>query len=66
MEDISLLDRPGWAEICITSDIDLGAGNPAVSIGLAPGQKCDRCWRVLPEVAAATSLCLRCSAVVGA
>ena len=65
MEDISLLDRPGWAEICITSDIDLGAGNPAVSIGLAPGQKCDRCWRVLPEVSSDTALCLRCTGVVG-
>ena len=66
MEDMPLLDAAGWAEICITSSLDLGAGNPAISVAPAPGQKCDRCWRVLPEVAAATSLCLRCSAVVGA
>ncbi|MBC7432624.1 MAG: isoleucine--tRNA ligase, partial [Rubritepida sp.] len=66
MEDMPLLDAAGWAEICITSSLDLGAGNPAISVAPAPGQKCERCWRVLPEVAAATSLCLRCTAVIGA
>jgi isoleucyl-tRNA synthetase len=33
----------------------------------APGQKCDRCWRVLPEVGASEkhpTLCRRCEAVV--
>lgn len=34
----------------------------------APGQKCDRCWRVLPEVGDASrahpALCFRCEAVV--
>jgi len=66
MEDLPLLDAAGWAEICITSGLDLGAGNPAVSIEPAPGQKCERCWRVLAEVSPATGLCLRCAAVVGA
>jgi isoleucyl-tRNA synthetase len=31
---------------------------------LAHGDKCVRCWRVLPEVKAPTSLCLRCEAAV--
>ena len=66
MEDMPLLDAAGWAEICITSSLDLGAGNPAISIEPAPGQKCDRCWRVLSEVSPATALCMRCTAVVGA
>ena len=66
MEDMPLLDAAGWAEICITSSLDLGAGNPAISIEPAPGRKCDRCWRVLPEVSPGTALCLRCAAVVGA
>jgi isoleucyl-tRNA synthetase len=40
-----------------------------VSVSLAPGAKCGRCWRVLPEVggsAAHPALCLRCEAVVEA
>ena len=35
-----------------------------VSRDLAQGQKCDRCWRILPEVKAATKLCLRCEDAV--
>ena len=64
LDDLPLLDAAGWAEICITSGFDLGAGNPAVSIEPAPGEKCERCWRVLPETSADTGLCLRCTAVV--
>ncbi len=30
----------------------------------AEGLKCDRCWRILPEVKATTRLCLRCEAAV--
>jgi isoleucyl-tRNA synthetase len=30
----------------------------------AQGLKCDRCWRILPEVKPATRLCLRCEAAV--
>jgi isoleucyl-tRNA synthetase len=39
---------------------------PGVSVEalLAHGEKCVRCWRVLPEVKAPTSLCLRCEAAV--
>ncbi len=38
------------------------------SVGVAPGHKCARCWRVLEEVGtvpAHPALCLRCSDVVG-
>jgi hypothetical protein len=28
---------------------------------VATGEKCARCWRVLPEVSARTKLCLRCT-----
>jgi isoleucyl-tRNA synthetase len=39
---------------------------PGVSVEplLAHGDKCVRCWRVLPEVKAPKSLCLRCEAAV--
>jgi isoleucyl-tRNA synthetase len=39
-----------------------------VVIGLAEGEKCQRCWRVLPEVgsvAAHPELCHRCADAVG-
>jgi isoleucyl-tRNA synthetase len=35
-----------------------------VTVKLAQGQKCDRCWRILPEVKAETKLCLRCTDAV--
>ncbi len=31
---------------------------------MATGVKCDRCWRILPEVKPATKLCLRCTDAV--
>jgi isoleucyl-tRNA synthetase len=68
------------AEIAITSDLTLADGpapdgaftlpdvpDVAVVVELAEGDKCERCWRVLPEVAtqaAAPGLCDRCAAVV--
>jgi isoleucyl-tRNA synthetase len=66
--EAALLDGPAWAEICITSGFALDTAEaPAVEVRPAPGQKCDRCWRVLEEVgqsAAHPTLCLRCEAVV--
>jgi len=72
-----LADLP-WAELCITSDLTLTdaplegegvetEGGASARFAPAPGQKCDRCWRVLPEVgrsAAHPTLCLRCEAAV--
>jgi isoleucyl-tRNA synthetase len=58
-------DRELWAEICISSAAAFGAQNGAA---IAPGQKCERCWRVLPEVGADQkhpTLCRRCAEAVG-
>jgi isoleucyl-tRNA synthetase len=67
--DLDLLDAPAWAEISITSALSMAKAEAAsVTIAPAPGQKCDRCWRVLEEVgqsAAHPGLCRRCEAVVG-
>ena len=57
-------DAGFWAEICITSNAGFGAENGAE---IAPGQKCERCWRVLPEVGANAKhpkLCQRCCEAV--
>jgi isoleucyl-tRNA synthetase len=37
----------------------------AVKPDQAHGQRCERCWRVLPEVARHGALCRRCESVVG-
>ncbi len=68
------------AEICITSSGTLQVGAPppgaftlpevpdvGVIVAPAPGEKCQRCWRVLPEVgtlAAHPDLCRRCAEVI--
>jgi isoleucyl-tRNA synthetase len=74
--DVGLLSPESWAELCIVSKVTLGtvanadstmAVEGSVSAEPAPGTKCDRCWRVLPEVgqsAAHPTLCRRCEAVV--
>ena len=64
-----------WAELSITSNAELVKGpvpegaypipyeqNMGVVVTLADGNKCERCWRVLPEVK--TDLCQRCTKVV--
>jgi isoleucyl-tRNA synthetase len=53
-----------WADICITSAATSGAH---IGAAIAPGQKCERCWRVLPEVGshpAHPTLCTRCCEAV--
>jgi isoleucyl-tRNA synthetase len=62
------LGAEGWEEVLIASQVTLAPG-PAASATVepAPGTKCDRCWRVLPEVGqseAHPTLCRRCEAVV--
>ena len=68
------------AEICITSAGTVTAGDApkgaftlpevtgvAVTVALAAGEKCQRCWRVLPEVGAVPAhpdLCERCADAV--
>jgi isoleucyl-tRNA synthetase len=69
------------AELCITSAAAFASGAPpaaaftlpdvpdvAVVVERAPGEKCARCWRVLPEVGdepAHPDLCQRCAGAVG-
>jgi isoleucyl-tRNA synthetase len=75
-----LLESVDFAEVCITSAISLSeAPAPAtafalaeveglaVVVGDAAGEKCQRCWRVLPEVgdhAEAPGTCGRCAEAV--
>jgi len=62
----ALLNAEQWAEVLIVSDVTF-ADTPQVA--KAPGQKCERCWKVLPEVGishAHPTLCRRCEAVVSA
>ena len=66
--EAGLLDAATWADLAIVSDCHLvTAPELAVTVGLAPGHKCARCWRVLPEVgksAAHPTLCRRCEDAV--
>ncbi len=57
---VQLLGAAGWAEFAIVSRVEPGA---ALAVAKAPGEKCARCWRVLPEVGGRhdhPALCLRC------
>jgi isoleucyl-tRNA synthetase len=54
-------DAEAWADICITSAAITGEANGAM---IAEGEKCARCWKVLPEVNAPKFLCRRCDEAV--
>jgi isoleucyl-tRNA synthetase len=61
---LDLLDADAWAEVAIVSAASAGE---ALNVDRAPGEKCARCWRVLPEVGSQPShpaLCVRCADVV--
>ncbi len=62
------LTPEAWEDILIASQVAVAGGAvDAVTVEPAPGTKCERCWRVLPEVgqsAAHPTLCRRCEAVV--
>jgi isoleucyl-tRNA synthetase len=65
-----LLSEAEWAEVAIVSDVAIVDGKGAeysASASAAAGSKCDRCWRVLPEVGAQKghpTLCRRCADAV--
>ena len=77
---LDLLRNVDLAELCITSAGTVRSGpspsdaftlpdvsEVAASISAAPGDRCERCWRVLPEVGHTPGhddLCRRCAAVV--
>jgi isoleucyl-tRNA synthetase len=81
-DTVAALDGVDLAEICITSGGTLHAGAPpdgaftlpdvtgiAVRIAVAAGEKCQRCWKVLPEVGTVPDhpeLCIRCADAVAA
>ena len=45
------IDGIDLAEICITSQVTVENGNAlAVTFEKAEGNKCQRCWKILPEV----------------
>src|SRR5579863_6167179 len=80
-ETAALLRDVDLAELCITSSGTVKSGAPpegaftlpdVEGVGAvvtdAPGDKCERCWRVLPEVGSVgghADLCRRCAGVVG-
>ena len=61
-EATDLLNPAGWAELAIVSTATPGE---TLAVTRAPGEKCARCWRVLPEVDQA-HLCRRCTEVLAA
>ncbi len=79
-EDLALLSEAAWAELAIVSALALSPApapddsfrlpelpGVAVAFAPAPGSRCARCWRVLPEVGTHQhhpALCLRCADAV--
>ena len=68
-DEALLLNEAEWAEIAIVSAVHAvaGSGEENATVSVAPGEKCVRCWKVLPEVgthAEHPGLCLRCVEVV--
>ncbi len=63
-DHLALMSGADWAELAIVSGFNLGESAGAYK---ADGNKCERCWRVLPEVgfsAKHPGLCRRCEEVV--
>ena len=78
---LAVLKSVGFADVCITSDLSLTRDPtpseafrlpevPGVGVVFeeAPGDKCERCWRILPDVGshAHPATCARCDAVLSA
>jgi isoleucyl-tRNA synthetase len=60
-----LLSAADWADMLIVSTVTLAnAETVSAETTVAAGEKCARCWRVLPEVDGGTKLCLRCADAV--
>ncbi len=64
-DDGQLLSPAAWAEVLIVSDVTIAphTGGSLAEAALAEGEKCARCWRVLPEVGENPrhpTLCRRC------
>jgi isoleucyl-tRNA synthetase len=68
-EHLPLLDAAAWSEIAIVSFVQIvpDTDEPPARVTPAPGAKCVRCWKILPEVGSSSahpSLCLRCADAV--
>jgi isoleucyl-tRNA synthetase len=58
---VTAIPNIDWEEVCITSDCHVVPGETlAVEVQLAEGQKCERCWKIKPEVTESTPVCHRC------
>ena len=79
-ETLAALKSVDFADVCITSDLELTADPapgeafrlpdvPGVGVVFeqAEGEKCQRCWKILPDVGthAHAGTCARCDAVLG-
>jgi isoleucyl-tRNA synthetase len=56
-----------WSDFLIVSQANVKAGDEiSVSVEKAEGSKCNRCWRILPEVGTCTpdDVCARCADVL--
>ena len=72
-EDVAAFEGLDAAEVFRTSQAHVDRwpertarddGDIQVQVALAHGEKCARCWRILPEVSAPKFLCERCDAAV--
>jgi isoleucyl-tRNA synthetase len=68
-EGATMLEAADWEELAIISQcsVEPGASPLSANVTKAVGEKCLRCWRVLPEVgqvAAHPALCRRCADAV--
>ena len=73
-ETFDILDSIPFTDICITSSINLSLDKAPktafsteevkgikVDFQVASGEKCQRCWKILPEVTGANPICGRCN-----
>ena len=75
-----LIERESFADLCITSDIRISTEpapdeafalpdvpGVAVVVARAEGEKCRRCWKILPDVGrhSRPGVCARCDAALG-
>ncbi len=66
-DDAVLSVAADMADICITSVTKIDKGDDSITITKAKGSKCERCWKVLPEVTPESgNLCNRCKGAVEA
>ena len=68
-DERTLLSEEEWAELAIVSGVKFYTSPEysKIAIQAAEGNKCERCWKILPEVGkseAHPGLCLRCEGVV--